>query len=172
MSKIDWFGHWFYFFLFIGMLLLQAKDYRGWAFRFAGEIGWIGIGFYLGMSSIWLWGFAFMAVDVLGYFKWQKEQEELAWVENSEEYLGETFPEEDPGLEYIKRLQADHDRIEKEQFEYWATKFGALKEETKKVKANGKNKNKQRQGQRTRVAKANRKTTNRKIRPARRRSSK
>ena len=113
MTKVDFFGHWFYFFLFIGMMLLQSKDYRGWAFRFAGEVGWIGIGLLMGMSSIWLWGFAFMVVDVLGYLKWQKEQEELAdlereqeeWVGAANAYLNETFPEEDPGLEYVKRLK-------------------------------------------------------------------
>lgn len=75
MSKADFFGHWFYFFLFIGMMLLQAKDYRGWAFRFTGEAGWIGIGLIMGMSSIWAWGFAFLAVDLLGYLKWQKEHQ-------------------------------------------------------------------------------------------------
>lgn len=73
MSKVDWFGHWFYFFLFVGMLLIQAKDFRGWLFRFAGEVGWIGIGFIMGMTSIWAWGFAFLAVDVMGYLKWKKE---------------------------------------------------------------------------------------------------
>ena len=149
MSKVDFFGHAFYFFLFLGMLLLQAKDYRGWAFRFAGELGWIGIGFYLGMSSIWAWGFAFMAVDVLGYFKWQKEQEELAsleWAYAATDLTPLILEEEDPGYEYVK-LQAE-------------------------VKKNGKNKTVKRKSKRARVAKRNSKTTNRKVRSARRRSSK
>ena len=102
MTKADFFGHFFYFFLFIGMMLIQAKDYRGWAFRFTGEAGWIGIGLVMGMSSIWLWGFAFLTVDVLGYFKWQKEQQELAdlereqaeWTESARGYLDEVFPED------------------------------------------------------------------------------
>ena len=172
MSKVDFFGHWFYFFLFIGMLLLQSKDYRGWAFRFAGEVGWIGIGLVIGMSSVWLWGFAFLVVDVLGYFKWQKEQEELAafereqaeWLEAGAAAVALT---EDPGLEYVKRLQADHDRIEAEQFYYWSTKFDALKEKT-----DGKNKDKQRKSKRARVAKTNRKPANRKVRATGRRSRK
>lgn len=146
MTKVDFFGHWFYFFLFIGMLLLQSKDYRGWAFRFAGEVGWIGIGFMLGMSSVWAWGFVFMAVDVLGYFKWQKEQEELAWVESANEYLGEVFPEEE-----IK----------------WS---GTVSEE--KVETNGTNKTSQRKAKGKKVSARNSKADNRKIQPRRGRRSK
>lgn len=75
MSKIDFFGHFFYAALFMGMLLLQSKDYRGWAFRFAGEVGWIGLGFVMGMSSVWAWGFIFLVVDTMGFLKWQKEEQ-------------------------------------------------------------------------------------------------
>ena len=155
MTKVDFFGHWFYFFLFMGMLLLQAKDYRGWAFRFAGEVGWIGIGLVIGMSSVWLWGFAFLVVDVLGYFKWQKEQEELAdlereqteWVESAGAYVPSIFEDEfsvdyDPGYEYVKDI------------------------------ANGKDKTAKRESEGPQVAARSRKATNRKVRPARGRRSK
>jgi hypothetical protein len=84
MSKVDFFGHFFYASLFLGMLLLSAKDFRGWAFRFAGEVGWIGIGLVMGMSSIVVWGLAFMVVDVLGYLQWQAEHETLAMEERLE----------------------------------------------------------------------------------------
>jgi hypothetical protein len=92
MNKVDFFGHWFYASLFLGMLLLSAKDYRGWAFRFAGEVGWIGIGLVIGMSSIVIWGFAFMAVDVWGYLAWQQEQETQAMEERLED-LEDFWPE-------------------------------------------------------------------------------
>lgn len=166
MTKVDFFGHWFYFFLFVGMLLLQTKDYRGWAFRFAGELGWIGIGFVMGMSSIWAWGFAFLAVDVLGYFKWQKEQQELAdlereqeeWTKFGAESLDEIFPED---------FTPDCTATEHQSFcrEY-------VKQEFEKVKANGKDKTKQRKSEGKKMAAARRRTTNGKVRVGRGRRSK
>ena len=197
MTKADYFGHWAYFFLFVGMLLLQAKDYRGWAFRFAGEVGWIAIGFVLGLSSVVLWGFAFMAVDVLGYLKWQKEQEELA--------LEET---EDPGLEYVKRLKVVDDldalmseiggpdctkekhqpfcRVYQKRPRPPAELLGALQDNVHtdigvsrpaksvkvKVKVNGKNKDKQRKSQGKAMAASRKHPSKKSIRPARRRRSK
>ena len=163
MTKVDFFGHWFYFFLFIGMLLLQSKDYRGWAFRFAGEVGWIGIGLVMGMSSIWLWGFAFMVVDVLGYLKWQKEQEELAdlereqaeWVESAAAYVPSYFEEEDFGPDCTYEEHQPFCRQYKE-----------------KVKANGKDKDKQRKGKRKKVAASRKRSSKKSVRPTRRRRSK
>ena len=73
MTKLDFFGHWAYFFIFMGMMLLSERDHRGWVFRFAGEIGWICIGMLMGMTSIVAWGFAFLVVDGLGYLKWREE---------------------------------------------------------------------------------------------------
>lgn len=92
MSELDFFGHWFYFFLFLGNMLISAKDYRGWAFRFAGEVGWIGIGAILGMTSIVLWGMAFMAWDIFSFLKWKKEH-----VEDK--------PEELAALEFIRKIE-------------------------------------------------------------------
>ena len=191
MTKVDFFGHWFYFFLFVGMLLLQAKDYRGWAFRFAGELGWIGIGFVMGMSSIWLWGFAFLAVDVLGYFKWQKEQHELAdlereqaeWTASANEYLNEVFPE-DPGYEYVKR-QAQQAKTEESIIaqgaiagrRVWSLPGDPIVYEPEKVKKNVKRKAKRnstpkRKGQGKKVATKRSRPANRKVQPRRGRSSK
>ena len=147
MTKLDWFGHWFYASLFFGMILLHAKDFRGWIFRLAGEVGWIGIGLVIGMSSVWLWGFAFLVVDVLGYFKWQKEQEELAAFEREqEEWLGSAGAalaavETDLGFEYVKDI------------------------------VNGENKTSISKSQRPRVAKERSKADNRKVRPTRGRRS-
>lgn len=98
MSKVDFFGHFFYFFLFLGMLLIQYKDYRGWAFRFAGEAGWIVIGLVMGMSSIWAWGFVFLTVDALGFLKWQKEHREPEEVDH-EQFV----------LDYIRAQQKEDD---------------------------------------------------------------
>ena len=143
MSKVDFFGHWFYFFLFIGMLLLQSKDYRGWAFRFAGEVGWIGIGLVIGMSSVWLWGFAFLVVDVLGYFKWQKEQEELADFEREqEEWLGSAGAalaavETDLGFEYVKGIVDGEDKTSISESEGPRVAKERGKADNRKVRATG-----------------------------------
>lgn len=72
MSKLDILGHIFYFMLFSGTMLVQSKKYQGWFLRFAGEAGWTGIGIAIGMSSIWLWGIAFMVIDLLGYMRWRR----------------------------------------------------------------------------------------------------
>lgn len=167
MTKVDFFGHWFYFFLFTGMLLLQAKDYRGWAFRFAGEVGWIGIGLVMGMSSIWAWGFAFLAVDVLGYLKWQKEEQELAaleqeqteWTASASAYLDEVFPEVG-GPDCTGTTHQPHCRD-----------YVAPIKVKKNVKAK-RNTAPKRQSQRKKVATKRSRPTNRKVQPRRGRSSK
>ena len=72
---VDIIGHIGYAFLMAGQILLTAKSAWGWALRFIGELTWISIGFYLGMTSIWSWGIVFAAIDVRGFFKWKKEKE-------------------------------------------------------------------------------------------------
>lgn len=167
INEVDVLGHIFYLFLFVGMLLLQSKDYLGWVYRFVGEAGWIGIGFYLGMSSICVWGFAFLVVDVLGYYKWQRD----ATVDE----LG-TAP--DVAQEYLQKLQIlkeDHERIEKEQFEYWSTKFDKEVKKNDAKKPNQKTKRnttKQRKAEGSKIPARNSKANNRQVRPRRGRRSK
>lgn len=74
MSELDWFGHWGYAFILVGQYYVGCKEPMGWLFRFFGEALWIIIGAMLGMSSIWVWGFIFMALDVHNYGKWRDEE--------------------------------------------------------------------------------------------------
>lgn len=185
MTKVDFFGHFFYFFLFLGMLLIQYKDYRGWAFRFAGEAGWIGIGLIMGMSSIWAWGFAFMVVDVLGFLKWQKEDEirELmkaplddlyADVANEWE-LNVNSP--NPEFRYWSgTVKNDTPTFTEEKKDAKPLRRRVRKQATKQVgKAKAKAKRNpapKRKSQGKKVATRSSKATNRKVRPARGRSGK
>jgi len=67
---LDIFGHLFYGSIFMGMILLKQRNRAGWLFRLAGEIGWIWIGFKLGLTSVWVWGIIFAIVDYTAYKKW------------------------------------------------------------------------------------------------------
>lgn len=71
---LDIIGHIGYLFLMLGQILLTQKSVWGWAARFIGEVTWIVIGFFLGMTSIWSWGILFAIIDLRGFFKWKKER--------------------------------------------------------------------------------------------------
>lgn len=181
LTKADYFGHWFYFFLLLGMWLIGLKDYRGWAFRFIGEIGWIGIGMFLGLSSVWMWGFVFLAVDIYNYRKWQLEHN--AAVELGEQIKWQEAVEDDKGLEYVKRqvnkpyagvcdpIFCKQNGIIHGSESVCAYCRDYLAEE----KANGKKKRNpptKRKGKRKKVAAKRRGVSNKKVQPRRRRHSK
>lgn len=167
MSKVDFFGHFFYASLFLGMLLLSAKDYRGWAFRFAGEVGWIGIGLVMGMSSIVVWGVAFMAIDVWGYLKWQAEQAELEKEERLEDATDEwpetDFDRDDFVLDYIQKVKTN---AEQKLPRRVRPATGKPKAKTKRNPAP------KRQGERKKVAAKRSRPANRKVRTGGRRPRK
>lgn len=71
---LDLLGHFFYMFIFGGLLLLSKKNRLGWIVRLVGELGWAGIGIYMGMTSIWLWAIPFIYIDIKGYLYWKKNQ--------------------------------------------------------------------------------------------------
>lgn len=72
---IDLAGHVFYVFLLGGMLLLARGSAAGWILRIVGEAGWAVLGVLLGMSSIVVWGVAFVIIDAYGFRKWRKNHE-------------------------------------------------------------------------------------------------
>ena len=76
MSFTDVYGHIGYLYIALGMWLLSKKDIVGWIYRFLGELIWIIIGFHIQMTSIWLWGIVFMVIDLTGFFKWRKYNEQ------------------------------------------------------------------------------------------------
>jgi hypothetical protein len=190
MNNLDFSGHLFYASLFLGMLLLQAKDYRGWALRFIGEAGWIGIGFIIGYSSIILWGFAFMAVDVLGYSTWRKEQkiQAMKWREDTE-YLWDDCDDTEyfwgdcdgkihvPGCRHFKPIEDGTCITGLDEVIVYDPLKSIVKKEKKNVRKNAKAKAKRNppvklESERSRVAKTNRKTPNRKVRAGGRRPRK
>lgn len=62
-------GHVGYVFLVAGTWLLSSRPRLGWALRATGTTVWLGIGVWLGMASLWLWGAVFLAVDLKGLWR-------------------------------------------------------------------------------------------------------
>ena len=73
---IDMLGHIGYLSIAVGMYLVTLKNSWGFAFRFFGEVVWLVIGLLLGMSSLLIWGVIFMGIDIYGFVKWRRENED------------------------------------------------------------------------------------------------
>jgi len=71
---LDFLGHIAYIGIFVGQVGLARKKLWGWIFRCLGTFGWVLIGLAMGMTSIWIWGLVFMAIDIFGFIKWRKQQ--------------------------------------------------------------------------------------------------
>lgn len=72
MWVVDVLGHIGYLFLALGMLLLARRNVLGWACRAVGELIWLFIGFEMQMSSMWVWGVIFIAIEIHGFISWKK----------------------------------------------------------------------------------------------------
>ncbi len=70
----DLFGHMGYALILIGLVLVGRGSKVGWIFRLIGGMTWVVIGFAIGMTSIWIWGLIFAALDYYNYIKWHNEQ--------------------------------------------------------------------------------------------------
>lgn len=73
MTTIDLLGHLGYVLLFFGQLGVARKNSLGWLGRLGGELVWLVIGIYLGLSSIILWGSIFLMVDLYGWYRSGKQ---------------------------------------------------------------------------------------------------
>ena len=97
---IDFFGHLAYASIMVGMFLLARRNAYGWVARLLGDAGWVAIGFALGMSSIILWGFVFIVLDVTGWLEWREKK--ILHPSNPEDYdLGR-------GVLYTKQIGYDN----------------------------------------------------------------
>ena len=67
---IDLIVHVCYLFLFAGMVLIRRRNKIGWVLWFLGEFGWVLIGIKLGLTSVWVWGILFCAIDLNALKKW------------------------------------------------------------------------------------------------------
>jgi len=74
LNQIDIIGHVGYFCLWYGNLMIARMNLAGWIWRFLGETIWTIIGWYLGLTSIWMWGIVFLGTDAIGYYRWKHEQ--------------------------------------------------------------------------------------------------
>lgn len=63
-SLIDLIGHVAYAALFAGQYAIAHGHHEGWALRLAGEVTWVLIGVKLRLTSVWMWGAVFAALDL------------------------------------------------------------------------------------------------------------
>lgn len=190
ITQTDYFGHWGYAFLALGMFYLSHKEKVGWAFRFFGEAIWVILGYTMGMTSIWMWGLLFMVIDLIGFIRWQ-EAEKLAnpglCMHGNEgecpeclgtrvEYKGKFSPVfcAMNGVQHSTSEDCSYCRDYTEDFTPDCTgeEHQPYCREYKKVKVNGKNKTKQRKSKSKKAATKSRKAPNRKARVRGRRHSK
>jgi len=73
MDVIDIAGHFGYFLIFIGLVMISMKERIGWIFRLLGELLWVAIGISIGMSALWVWGLVFIIVDLVAWKVWADE---------------------------------------------------------------------------------------------------
>lgn len=78
MTGLDLCGFIAYFFVLGGMFLIAKKHRMGWLVKLIGDLGWVGISFFLNpiMYSIMFVEFAFSLIDIYGYAN-SIDQEEL-----------------------------------------------------------------------------------------------
>lgn len=67
----DALGHVGYLLLIVGQTMITQTIPGGFVIRASGELLWVAIGIRMRMSSIWLWGLAFTAVDIYGWLTWR-----------------------------------------------------------------------------------------------------
>lgn len=66
MNAVDLLGHFAYVLLCLGTVLIAKYPGKnaGWLLRAAGDGMWVGLGFYLGLTSCVVWGALFTAIDL------------------------------------------------------------------------------------------------------------
>lgn len=74
VSWPDALGHVGYAVIYLGQFLLARKSRWGWAARAAGTLLWLGIGWHLGLSSVWLWSVVGLWIDLRGWRAWRREE--------------------------------------------------------------------------------------------------
>lgn len=67
----DIIGHVGYFILIVGLILIGNRKTIGWPIKMVGEIIWVFLGFWMGMTSIWMWGLVFTVVSFFTWRKWK-----------------------------------------------------------------------------------------------------
>lgn len=74
ISLPDFLGHLFYITILTGTILVGNKNKVGWLFRIAGDIGWIIVGWYIGMTSIVVWSSIFTVNELRNYLRWRLDE--------------------------------------------------------------------------------------------------
>jgi len=73
MEVTDVLGHVFYALLVVGNWLIGNKKIWGFAFYFVANLGWLWIGWEIGMTSIWFWEIIFVALAARNFWKWRQD---------------------------------------------------------------------------------------------------
>ena len=111
----DTYGHLFYATILIGTFLISRKRKTGWLYRVVGDVGWVAIGYLIGMYSIVAWSAVFALNDLRGYFLWkwkedrkklkkQRKQNENSKLQGERERIAEAHSPENKGSVQPARL--------------------------------------------------------------------
>ncbi len=76
---VDALGHLGYALLFGGIILIGRKWAVGWLLCLAGDLIWLGLGVEMGMTSIWSWQVAFLAMALYNWRRWRREGKVNPW---------------------------------------------------------------------------------------------
>lgn len=93
----DAWGHLFYAFILSGTFLIARKKKIGWLNRVVGDIGWIVVGWCVGLSSIMIWSTVFALNDLRGYLLWKWSENENSVVQSKRQAPSTTCMQKDKG---------------------------------------------------------------------------
>ena len=93
----DLFGHIFYIFILIGTILLTKKNKNGWLCRIIGDIGWVIVGYFLGLSSIIFWSSIFALNEIKGYLTWKWSEDENSKLQGKRTEITTTYSQKNTG---------------------------------------------------------------------------
>lgn len=68
---IDLLGHLTFMLAVVGTFLIGRRYRIGWAFRCTADVSFLVLGCLLGLSSMIVWGFAFLGTDLFGWRRWK-----------------------------------------------------------------------------------------------------
>ena len=72
MTTEDILGHVAYALLVVGNWMIGNKQIWGFSFYLVANLMWLGIGWKIGMTSIWLWEIVFLGLAIRNIWKWRQ----------------------------------------------------------------------------------------------------
>lgn len=93
----DTYGHLFYAFILTGTWFVGHKKKIGWVFRVVGDLGWVVVGWHLGLSSVMIWSSIFALNEVRNYLIWKWSEDENKQLQSQRSRVAKTCSKKDKG---------------------------------------------------------------------------